>query len=44
MEEKCKEKVCNTGKTQGILSGLECGHPENLLIVVLIFSLVVNSD
>ena len=25
--KKHREKGCNTGKTQGILSWLECGHP-----------------
>ena len=27
MEKKHREKICNTGKTQGILSRLERGHP-----------------
>ena len=27
MEKKHREKIRNTGKTQGILSRLECGHP-----------------
>ena len=26
--KKHREKGCNTGKTQGILSRLECGHPD----------------
>ena len=26
--KKHREKIHNTGKTQGILSQLECGHPE----------------
>ena len=28
MEKTQREKDHNTGKTQGILSRLECGHPE----------------
>ena len=28
MEKKHREKIRNTGKTQGILSQLECGHPD----------------
>ena len=28
MEKKHREKIHNTGKTQGILSRLECGYPE----------------
>ena len=27
MEKKHREKILNTGKTQGILSWLKCGHP-----------------
>ena len=28
MEKKHREKIRNTGKTQGILSRLKCGHPD----------------
>ena len=32
MGKKHREKFRNTGKTQGILSRLECGHPVDLYI------------
>ena len=28
MKKKHSEKIRNTGKTQGISSRLECGHPD----------------
>ena len=30
MRKKNRGKICNTGKTQGTLSRLECGHPARL--------------
>ena len=34
-KKKHREKFCNSGKTQGILSRLECGHPENFIYFCL---------
>ena len=32
--KKHREKIRNTGKTQGILSWLECGHPVSICVSV----------
>ena len=33
MKKKHREKGRNTGKTQGILSRLECGHPARAYLI-----------